>query len=279
MTEQASDRAWGARRLGLGISGPHGTPMVSRSTTEKLIHRAYELGVRLFDTAPSYGAGEAERRLGDALVRLPRLDCIISTKVGLYASSAGRRERDFSPDKVRHSIDDSLKRLKLQKLDWLFLHGPAAHEMSDALFKAVEAEQYAGRVGLLGVAGRGPEIEAALETGLFKVFMAPVHAGLDTDQMIRLSKIRSSGAELIGIESIAPSLPRYSMPKSIGDIWRLAKKAAGRDSLSGTLSGSPDEALEWALNQGQAHRVVTTTTRLSHLETNVAIANSVDAKA
>ncbi len=279
MVEQVSDRAYGARRLGFGVSGPHGTPICSRQSTEKLIHRAYELGVRLFDTAPSYGNGEAEQRLGAAMARLPRLECIISTKVGIYSSGAGKRERDFSADSIHRSIDASLKRLKLQKLDWLFLHGPAPHELSDALFKAVEAEQYAGRVGLLGVAGRGGEIEAALETGLFKVFMAPVHAELDTDQMIRHSKIRSSGAELVGIETITPSLPRFAVPTSPGGIWRLARHAAGRDSVSGKLSQTPESAVAWALSEGRAHRVVTTTTRIGHLEANVLAANSVEADA
>lgn len=279
MVEQASDRAWGARRLGLGVSGPHGTPLVSRQATEKLIHSAYELGVRLFDTAPSYGGGEAERRLGEAMIRLPRIECIISTKIGIYASSPGRRERDFSPDNVHRSVEASLERLKLQKLDWLFLHGPAPHEMSDALFKAVEEEQYAGRVGLLGVAGRGPEMEAALSTGLFKLFMTPVHAALDTDQMIRLSRIRSSGAELIGIETITRSLPRFAVPASAGGVWRIARRAAGRENVSGELTQSPEDAIKWALDEGQAHRVVTTTTRLLHLKANVAVANCVDGQA
>ena len=53
--------------LGFGVSGAHGTPLVPASGTEALIHAAIEGGVRYFDTAPSYGAGECERRLGRAL--------------------------------------------------------------------------------------------------------------------------------------------------------------------------------------------------------------------
>lgn len=279
MVQPVSDRAWGARRLGLGISGPHGTPLVARGGTDRLIHRAYELGVRLFDTAPSYGAGEAEQRLGQALLRLPRLECIISTKVGLYSSGVGRRDRDFSPDTIRRSIDQSLERLNIQKIDWLFLHGPAPHEMTDELFKAVQEEQYSGRVGLLGVAGRGGEIEAALGTGLFKLFMAPVHAGLDTDQLIRLSRIHSAGAELIGIETIAPSLPDFTFPPGPGSIWRLARKAAGRSTPAKSVENSPANGIKWALTEGRAHRVVTTTTSLRHLEQNVQSAANADADA
>ena len=70
------------RRLGFGVSGPHGTPLVHPGATADMIYRAFDRGVRLFDTGPSYGAGEAERRLGEAMRRLPRLECIISTKAG-----------------------------------------------------------------------------------------------------------------------------------------------------------------------------------------------------
>lgn len=279
MLNQVSDRAWGIRRLGFGVSGPHGTPIIPRHLTERLVIRGYELGVRLFDTAPSYGGGEAESRLGEAMARLPRLECIISTKVGIQSASPGRKERDFSPDNIHRSIDASLKRLKLQKLDWLFLHGPTPQELSDPLLTALQSEQYAGRIGLLGVAGRGPEMEAALESNLFRVFMTPVHAGLDTDQAIRLSKILRSGSELIGIETISPSLPRLELPTSAGGVWRMARRAAGRDSVAGKLSQSPQDAIAWALTAGRAHRVVTTTTRLAHLEENVRAAESVDSDA
>jgi aryl-alcohol dehydrogenase-like predicted oxidoreductase len=172
------DQAIGVRRLGFGVSGLHGTKMLSPAYTHALIHRAYELGIRLFDTAPSYGAGEAEIRLGEALKRLPRFECIISTKVGVSSSGLMNRTRDFSPDGVRRSIDASLKRLEINRLDWLFLHGPAPSELTPELLKMLAEIKVSGQIGALGVAGRGPEIDAALETGLFSVFMAPVHAGL-----------------------------------------------------------------------------------------------------
>ena len=265
---QANEIACGVRRLGFGVSGPHSSPIVSRQATERLIVRAYQLGVRIFDTAPSYGAGEAEGRLGAAITRLPREDCVISTKLGVYSASAGRKHRDFSADNVHRSVDASLKRLRLERLDWLLLHGPSSPEISDALLQALESERRSGRIGRLGVAGRGAEMVTALETGLFSVFMTPVHAGLDTDQMSTLLKIRDSGAELIGIEIISPSLPRHELPTSAGGVWRMARRAAGRVDIAGKLSQTPGEAIGWALTAGRAHRVVTTTTRLSHLEEN-----------
>jgi aryl-alcohol dehydrogenase-like predicted oxidoreductase len=267
--ERVSDNASGVRRLGFGVSGPHSSPMISPRDTEEMIDAAFALGVRLFDTGPSYGNGEAERRLGLALQRLPRYDCIVSTKAGIRASGA-RPVRDFSPDGVRRSIEGSLKRLHVQRLDWLFLHGPAAPELTDGLLNVLAEARSDGTVGMLGIAGRGPEIDAAMATGLFGVFMAPVHAGLAPYQIDRLKRLKATGAELIAFETLMPTLPRLPAPTSPGATWRMMKWLAGRAKETSQVRKSAADSLLWALNEGGAHRVLTTTSRLSHLEENVA---------
>ncbi|MFW5661901.1 MAG: aldo/keto reductase, partial [Oceanicaulis sp.] len=80
--------------LGFGVSGAHGTPLVSRNSTIAMIERSLESGVALFDTAPAYGAGEAERRLGLALREIGRDRVRISTKAGLSSAGLARRMRD-----------------------------------------------------------------------------------------------------------------------------------------------------------------------------------------
>jgi aryl-alcohol dehydrogenase-like predicted oxidoreductase len=269
VNDRISDNSIGVRRLGFGISGPHSSALISPRATEEMIDAAFALGIRLFDTGPSYGKGEAERRLGAALQRLPRYECIVSTKVGMHTEK-GRRVRDFSPDGVRRSIDASLKRLGIQRLDWLFLHGPAASELTDGLLKVISEERFAGRIGILGVAGRGPEIDAALATGQFGVFMAPVHAGLAPYQVDRLQRLKATGAELIAFETLTPTLPTLPAPTSAGALWRLGRKLAGRTKETSRVRKSAEESLLWALTEGGAHRVLTTTTRLDHLEANVA---------
>jgi aryl-alcohol dehydrogenase-like predicted oxidoreductase len=271
-----SDTAIGVRRLGFGVSGPHSSALIPAQTTGDMIDAAFALGIRLFDTGPSYGRGEAERRLGSALQRLPRYECIVSTKVGIH-TDRGRKVRDFSPDGVRRSIDASLKRLNIQRLDWLFLHGPGPQELGDGLLKVLADVRKDGRVGVLGVAGRGPEIDAALATGLFGVFMAPVHAGLAPYQIERLMRLKATGAELIAFETLTPTLPRLPLPTSAGALWRLARSLAGRTKGASRVRKSAAESLLWALTEGGAHRVLTTTTRLDHLETNVAAVEGVDA--
>ncbi|MEV6195490.1 aldo/keto reductase [Streptomyces sp. NPDC051920] len=105
---------------------------------------AWTSGIRYFDTAPHYGLGLSERRLGAALRGLPRDQYTVSTKVGrLLASADGggddradgfavpathRRVWDFSADGVRRSLDASLERLGLDRVDVVYLHDPDDHE-------------------------------------------------------------------------------------------------------------------------------------------------------
>ena len=104
---------------------------------------AWELGVRYFDTAPHYGLGLSERRLGAALAARPRDEYVVSTKVGRLLEPADvvdglddegfavpathRRVWDFSRDGIRRSLAESLERLGLDRVDIVYLHDPDDH--------------------------------------------------------------------------------------------------------------------------------------------------------
>ena len=268
MSQGPRDIPQGARRLGFGVSGPHGTPLIRPEATVQMILHAYALGIRLFDTGPSYGAGEAERRLGEALARLPPYDPIVATKVGIQSTGLTRRERDFAPDAVRRSVDGSLKRLRRARIDWLLLHGPSEHELNDKLLRVLNDLRREGRVVSIGICGRGPELETAMRTGEFTHFMAPVHVGLKTADKERLYRLRAAG-ELIGIEAMTAANPRFPLPVSAGATWRLARAMMGWNADRPATPMTPGEALCWALNEGGGHRVITTTSRVDHLEANI----------
>jgi D-threo-aldose 1-dehydrogenase len=154
--------------IGLG-SAPLGglfTP-VSDADAEATIERAWSLGVRFFDTAPLYGFGLAERRMGAFLRQKPRESYAISTKVGRLLRApdgdaaeddhykAGQRERpvfDFSYDGVMRSVEESLARLGLDRVDVLLVHDPDDH-YDDALtgaFRALERLRAEGTVKAIG---------------------------------------------------------------------------------------------------------------------------------
>jgi aryl-alcohol dehydrogenase-like predicted oxidoreductase len=261
-------------RLGFGVSGAHGLGWAPVALTSELVTAAFGTGIRLFDTAPVYG--DAEIRLGRAIGELPRDEIILSTKAG-HRLVRGRRRRDFSPDGIRQSIEMSRTRLGVERIDWLFLHGPSPSELTVDLLRSLEEERHRGRISRLGVAGRGEELDAALATGVFELFMSPVHAGLDTPSRDRLMRIRNSGRQLVAIETLSGATPQVAFPSTPGAIYRLARWAAGRTGPRPAQSGrrpSIAEAFSFALGPGGADFVLTSTTRRAHILENARIVKS-----
>ena len=129
-------------RLGLGTA-PLGNlfTSVGDADAEATVVAAWELGVRLFDTAPQYGHGLAETRLGRVLRGLPRDDFVLSSKVGRLLRAVSPRPStifrdvpdvdpvfDFSRDGVLRSIEETLVRLGMDRLDIVHVHDPDDHE-------------------------------------------------------------------------------------------------------------------------------------------------------
>ena len=116
----------------LGIAGLN----ITEHESEQILRSAIEQGITYFDTAPLYGHGLCEKRLGRILSRIPRNEFVISSKVGysLVDPSVGQRHPmmqdnedagfvfDYTYDSVRRSVEASLKRLQLDNIDILFCH-------------------------------------------------------------------------------------------------------------------------------------------------------------
>ncbi|WP_203292018.1 aldo/keto reductase [Maricaulis parjimensis] len=253
-------------RLGFGVTGPHAGLGLSRSATQSLIRQAVDLGVTLFDTGPAYGNGEAEKRLGQALRSVPRHQVFITTKAGVHAG----RKRDFSPGAVEMSFKDSLDRLGSGHIDLLLLHGPSPDELDARLIRRLEAFKERGMLRHIGVCGRGPELDTAIDLGAFDAIMAPVNAGLDTASRDRLQRARQAGMSVIGIEVMAGAAPKSALPASRGDLWYAARRV--KQVLTGHApAGSgqdASEALDWALKSELADALVFLTTRQRNLEAN-----------
>jgi D-threo-aldose 1-dehydrogenase len=138
-TAAPHDIGIGARLGPLGFGGaPLGNLFqpVAEAEAEATIDGAWAEGIRYFDTAPLYGHGLSERRLGRALSRRPRSDFIISTKVGRLLRPADsavdggvyrdipafEAVYDYSYDGALRSVEASLERLGLDRVDILYIH-------------------------------------------------------------------------------------------------------------------------------------------------------------
>ena len=164
---------------------------------QKSIAKAMELGLNQFDTAPFYGFGLSERRVGNALRGYDSNDYIISTKVGRILEPCAKAEDkygfcspmpfepkyDYSYDGVMRSFEHSIQRLGLSKIDILYMHdiGRVTHgDDHDRLFKiamqggykAMDELRSQGLVSAIGLGVNEYEVcEQAMDHGYFDCFL------------------------------------------------------------------------------------------------------------
>jgi D-threo-aldose 1-dehydrogenase len=167
-----------AGRLGYGAAGVgNHLRAVTDDEAHALLEAAWDSGVRQFDTAPHYGLGLSERRVGAFLATKPRAEYVLSTKVGrlleVNPGAAGRmddedfvvpadlrRSWDFTETGIRRSLEASLGRLGLDDVDVLYLHDPERWHLDRALDEGLEALnrlRAEGIVTTIGVASMATE--------------------------------------------------------------------------------------------------------------------------
>lgn len=183
-----------AERLGLG-GAPLGNLFraIDDDTAEATVAAAWDAGIRFFDTAPHYGLGLSELRLGRALAERPRTEFVVSSKVGRLllpnelptgsdlahggfdVPDTLRRVRDYTRDGVRRSVEQSLERLGLDHLDIALVHDSEEH-MSSALQQALPALVELREEGVVGSIGAGMNFVEPLrryvESGVDTVMVA-----------------------------------------------------------------------------------------------------------
>jgi D-threo-aldose 1-dehydrogenase len=163
------------------------------------VDAAWDQGVRYFDAAPLYGAGLAEIRLGSALAKRKRDDYVLSTKVGRVILDEledpsqrdmgekgglfefGRRNKivnDYSADATLRSIEDSLKRLKTDRLDIVYVHDAAQDFYGDGWLAQFEI----ARTGAFRVLARLQEEGVIKGWGLGVNRVEPIELAMELDE-------------------------------------------------------------------------------------------------
>ncbi|CAM5629042.1 D-threo-aldose 1-dehydrogenase [Streptomyces alboniger] len=195
------------------------SPVTDAQAATALDH-AWNAGIRYFDTAPHYGLGLSERRLGEALSGRDRSSYVLSTKVGRLLEPVGevrgddladggfavpaahRRVWDFSADGVRRSLDASLERLGTDRVDAVFLHDPDHH--GEAAFRegypALEKLRSEGVVGAIGAGMNQAEMLARFvrDTDVDAVLCAGRYTLLDHGALaVLLPAARERGVSVV----------------------------------------------------------------------------------
>jgi D-threo-aldose 1-dehydrogenase len=236
-------------RLGLGLAPIGGLySPVSERQARSTVEKAWDLGIRYFDTAPLYGNGLSETRAGAVLRDKPRESFVLSTKVGRLLRPGGAEGQriwaepvdvtpvfDFSADGVRTSYEESLTRLGLDRADILHVHdpddffGPAAGEALPAL----AALRAAGRIS--GVSAGMNQTKMLIDfvrTGLLDaVLVAGRYTLLD----------QSAGAELL------PLCASSGVAVMVGGVFNSGILADPRPDATYDYGRAPSALLDRAL--------------------------------
>jgi len=186
--------------LGLGTATMGGSRIrITQHEGEALVRAAWDAGVRYVDTAPFYGVGAAERRVGDALREHPRDEWVLSTKVGRLLHPRRQQAEagdgrispmpfdpvyDYSHDGIMRSVEDSYQRLGLARIDILFVHdigsyqhGPETHAvhmrtLKDSGYRALDELKRTGVISAIGLGVNEREVLIeALEFADWDVFL------------------------------------------------------------------------------------------------------------
>lgn len=264
-----------------------------------VLDAAWESGIRFFDTAPHYGLGLSERRLGAFLQTKPREEYVLSTKVGrllrpnpdhdggldtandFHVPDDLRRVWDFSAGGIRASLAESRERLGIERIDLLYLHDPERHDLDLALAEALPAlEQLRadGEVAAIGIgsmvsdalaaAVRSADLDLIMVAGRYTLLEQPAAAEV-------LPACREKGTGIVAASVFNSGLLASNEPRRDGryeygqlpdDLWdrlvRIARVCAEHDVPL------PAAALQFPLQSDVVRSVVVGGSRPEQLRQN-----------
>ncbi|HEY1521979.1 MAG TPA: aldo/keto reductase [Solirubrobacteraceae bacterium] len=247
------------RRLGFGamrITGPGiwGEPE-DPAGAGALLRRVVEAGVNLIDTADSYGPEVSERLIAEALHPYPE-DLVIATKGGLTRSGPGAWERAGRPERLKRCCEESLRRLRLERIDLYQLHAvdPAVPiEDSVAALAELQQQEKIRMIGLCNVTAE--ELGRAQE-------VVPV---VSVQNRYNVADRDSEGVLEACREQELGFLPWY--PLATGD---LARAGGALDDVARAHSATPAQvALAWLLHRAPVTLPIPGTSSVTHFEENL----------
>ena len=243
---------FGAMRIcGPGIWGhPDDVP-----AARALLKRVVELGVRLIDTADAYGPEVSEYLLAEALH--PYAEGVaIATKGGLVRGSASHWGRDGRPDYLKRRVNNSLRRLRVERIDLYQLHAPDPDVPLEDSLGALKEMQDAGKIRHVGVSNFDVE---QLERGREVVDIVSVQNRYNLTDRGHEAVVDYCTENGIGF------IPWF--PLATGDLARdprLKSIAAAHDATPGQI------ALAWLLHRSPVMLPIPGTSKIAHLEQNCA---------
>ena len=243
---------FGAMRItGQGIWGEPDDPARARA----LLRRVAESGVNLIDTADSYGPDVSENLIAEALYPYPA-GLVVATKGGLTRQGPGRWERDCRPERLRQCCENSLRRLRLERIDLYQLHAVDSRVPVEDSVGALAELQQEGKVRHVGLCNvSGEELERA-QTIVEIVSVQNRYNMVDRSSEGVLTACQEQGLAF---------LPWF--PLATGD---LARPGGPLDEVATSHDATPAQvALAWLLGHSPVIVPIPGTGSIEHFEENL----------
>jgi pyridoxine 4-dehydrogenase len=248
-------------RLGYGamrLTGPGawGEP-ADRREALRTLRRLPELGVDFIDTADSYGPGTSETLIAEALAPYPRT--LIATKGGLTRPGPDSWRPLGRPEYLRQCVTMSLRRLQLERIDLWQLHRIDPHVPRDEQFGAIAQMRQEGLIRHVGLSGVGVE-EIVAAQAYFPV--------ASVQNIYNLTTRRYDAVVDWCADNDVGFIPWFPLAGGA-----LAKSGGVLDGVAKTHGASPGQvALAWLLKRSPVMLPIPGTSKVAHLEQNVAAA-------
>ena len=282
---------------------------VSEADATATLDAAWKAGVRYYDTAPWYGRGQSEHRIGRALYDRPRQEVVLSTKVGRVLKAPPNPETfdrgmwagglsfdvkwDYSYDGIMRAYEDSLQRLGMTRIDILIIHdldwwhhktdakvGAYLAELGASGFRALEELKAAGLIGAIGAGvNELRTIPAFLDMVDLDFFMLALRYTLGEqetlDRELPLCAERGVGFIVAGVFSsgLYATGPVPGAKYNYADATPAELERAGRIKAVCDRYGVPlaSAALQFPLHHPLAASVIPGAFKPEHVETNLAL--------
>jgi aryl-alcohol dehydrogenase-like predicted oxidoreductase len=246
---------FGAMRLtGSGIWGEPEDPDECR----RVLRRAVELGVNLIDTADSYGPEVSERLIAETLHPYPE-ELVIATKGGLTRTGPGQWPRDGRPEHLREACEGSLRRLKLDRIELYQLHAPDENVPYEESLGALIELREEGKIAHIGISNVSVEL---LEQALAMTEVVTVQNRYNLADRASEDVLDACTERGIGF------IPWF--PLATG---QLAQPGGPLDDVARAHDASPGQiALAWLLGRSPIMLPIPGTSKVAHLEENIAAA-------
>jgi aryl-alcohol dehydrogenase-like predicted oxidoreductase len=251
----ANRMGFGAMRLtGQGVWGEH----PDRAECQRVLRRLLEVGINLIDTADSYGPEVSERLIAETLYPYPD-DLVIATKGGLVRPGPGQWVPNGRPDHLRQACEGSLKRLRVAEIDVYQFHRPDPKVPFEESIGALVELKDEGKIRHIGL------------------------SNVDTDQLARAQRL----TPIVSVQNRYSLSDRTSEPVLVAcsgqdlpfipwnplEIGELTRAGGPVREIADRVGATPGQvALAWLLHHSPVMLLIPGTSKVAHLEENVAAA-------